>query len=289
MSNYVIVTDSSCDLPAAVADKLGLVIIPLSVFIREQVYQNYLDEREIRSHDFYEMLREKSMASTSAANIANFLTVMEPLVQAGLDVLYLGFSSALSGTFQAGKMATEELAARYPERKLFAVDTLCASMGQGLLVTLTAEQQQRGATIEEARDFAENTKPHILHWFTVEDLFFLKRGGRVSATTATVGTLLHIKPVMHVDNAGRLINMEKARGRRQSILNITGKIIDRAIDLKGQTVYISHGDCPEEAQQMADIVMAAGARDTLISPVGPVIGSHSGPGTLAIFCVGTER
>lgn len=289
MSNYVIVTDSSCDLPAAVADKFGLVVIPLSVFIRERVYQNFLDEREIRSHDFYEMLREKSMASTSAANIANFLTVMEPLVQAGKDVLYLGFSSALSGTFQAGKMATEELAAKYPERKLFAVDTLCASMGQGLLVTLTAEQQQRGATIEEARDFAEKTKPHILHWFTVDDLFFLKRGGRVSATTATVGTLLHIKPVMHVDDAGRLINMEKARGRRQAITNIAGKIIDRAIDLKGQTVYISHGDCLEEAQQMADIVMAAGARDVLISPVGPVIGSHSGPGTLAIFCVGTER
>ena len=289
MSNYVILTDSSCDLPAAVADKLGLVVIPLSVFIEGQVYQNFLDEREIASHDFYELLRKKSMASTSAANVAAFTTVIEPLLQSGTDVLYLGFSSALSGTYQAGRMAAEELSEKYPDRKVLTVDTLCASMGQGLLVYLTAEQQQAGASIEEARDFAEKTKGNILHWFTVEDLFHLKRGGRVSAATAVVGSLLSIKPVMHVDDEGRLINMEKARGRRQSIQSIAKKIIDRAIDLSKQTIFISHGDCPEDAQQLAEIVKAAGAADVLISPVGPVIGSHSGPGTLAIFCVGTER
>lgn len=289
MSDYVILTDSSCDLPAAVADKLGLAVIPLSVFIEGKVYQNFLDEREISSHDFYEMLRKKSMASTSAANAAAFMAVIEPLLQEGKDVLYLGFSSALSGTYQAGRMAAEELSAKYPDRKVLTVDTLCASMGQGLLVYLTAQQQKKGATIEEARDFAEKTKPNLLHWFTVEDLYHLKRGGRVSAATAVVGSLLSIKPVMHVDDEGRLINMEKARGRRQSIQSIAKKIIDRAIDLKGQTIFISHGDCPEDAQQLADIVKAAGAADVLISPVGPVIGSHSGPGTLAIFCVGTER
>lgn len=289
MSNYVILTDSSCDLPAAIADKLGIVVIPLSVFIEGNVYQNFLDEREIASHDFYELLHKKSMASTSAANAAAFFSVMEPLLQSGTDILYLGFSSALSGTYQAGRMAAEEMTAKYPDRKVLTVDTLCASMGQGLLVYLTAQQQQQGASIEDAHDFAEKTKPHILHWFTVEDLYHLKRGGRVSAATAVVGSLLSIKPVMHVDDEGRLINMEKARGRRQSIHSIAKKIIDRAINLKEQTVFISHGDCPEDAQQLAAIVKAAGARDVLISPVGPVIGSHSGPGTLAIFCVGTER
>lgn len=290
MSEYVIMTDSSCDLPAALADQMELTVLPLYVDVDGQKYTNYLDEREISFAEIYAKLRTKCPAKTSAVNMNDFMGPMEALLKAGKDVLYIGFSSGLSGTYSAGAMAAQELAGAYPERKIYTVDSLCASMGQGLLVYHAWQQKKQGKSIEEVRDFVENTKLHLCHWFTIDDLMFLKRGGRVSGATAIVGSMLSIKPVMHVDNEGHLIKVDTARGRKASIKALADKAAQLGEDLSGQTIFISHGDCIEDANFLADIMRSRfNVKDVVISYVGPVIGAHSGPGTVALFFLGRER
>ena len=290
MSKFIILTDSSCDLPAAMAEEMQLEVLPLTVYVENDSYRNYLDGREIGFKDFYQRLQTTNNVKTSAVNQAQFLEIIEPLAAAGSDVLYLGFSSGLSGTFNAGTLAVNELSEKYPERKLYAVDTLCASLGQGLIVYLCWQQQQAGRSIEEVRDYAEKIKLNVCHWFTVDDLMFLKRGGRVSAATAIVGSMLSIKPVMHVDNEGHLIKVDTARGRTASIRALVAEMEKRGTDLAGQHIFISHGDCEEDAKYLASLVREkCGVKDVTINYVGPVIGAHSGPGTLALFFVGTER
>ena len=208
--NYVVMTDSSADLNPALEQELGVDIIPLSVNCGDRTFLDYPDEREIKTSEFYGMLRSGANAKTAAANVETFLTAMSRHLEQGKDVLYLGFSSGLSSTYSASEIAAQELRERYPERKVLTVDTLCASMGQGLLVWLTVQELKHGATLEEAAKYAEDNRLHLCHWFTVDDLFFLKRGGRVSAATALVGTVLQIKPVMHMDDAGTLKNVTKA-------------------------------------------------------------------------------
>lgn len=287
MENYVILTDSSCDIPKDLAKELDLNVISL-----EAVFDNGTTklDSEIDVKDFYQQLRQKVQITTSAVGIDRFLTFIEPFLAEGKDVLYLGFTSGLSGTFNAGFVASQELAEKYPDRKVYAVDTLCASLGQGLLVYLCAKMRLEGKSIEEVRVFAEENKLHLCHWFTVDDLFFLKRGGRVSAATAVMGTMLSIKPVMHVDNKGRLINVEKARGRKAALDSLINKMKATAIKPETQTCFICHGDCEEDAKYVADRMKnELGVPEVIIGYTGPVIGAHSGPGTLAIFYLGTER
>ena len=289
-NSYVVMTDSSADLTAELVETLGLDVIPLSVNVGEKSFMNYPDEREIGSHDFYEMLRGGANAKTSAVNVDTFLNAMSVHLKAGKDVLYLGFSSGLSSTYSASEIAAQELRDTYPDRKILTVDTLCASLGQGLLVYLTMQKVLAGATIEEAAAFAEENRLHLCHWFTVDDLFFLKRGGRVSAATALVGSALGIKPVLHVDNEGHLTNVSKARGRKNSILALVDRMEQSAIEPGKQTIFISHGDCREDAEFLAsEIRKRFGISDITINFVGPVIGAHSGPGTLALFFLGKER
>ena len=289
-NSYIVMTDSSADLTAELVETLGLDVIPLSVNVGEKSFMNYPDEREIGSHDFYEMLRGGANAKTSAVNVDTFLNAMSVHLKAGKDVLYLGFSSGLSSTYSASEIAAQELRAAYPDRKIFTVDTLCASLGQGLLVYLTMQKVLAGATIEEAAAFAEENRLHLCHWFTVDDLFFLKRGGRVSAATALVGSALGIKPVLHVDNEGHLINVSKARGRKNSILALVDRMEQSAIEPGKQTIFISHGDCRDDAEFLAnEIRKRFDISDITINFVGPVIGAHSGPGTLALFFLGKER
>ena len=290
MRDYVIMTDSSCDLPAALAEEMQLEVLPLTVYVDDDTFNNYLDGREIGFHDFYERLKTARNVKTSAVNQASFLEFMEPLVAAGRDVLYLGFSSGLSGTYNAGELAAAELREKYPDRRIYTVDTLCASLGQGLLVYHCWKQKQAGKSIEEVRDYAEANKLHLCHWFTVDDLMFLKRGGRVSATTAIVGSMLSIKPVMHVDNEGHLIKTDTARGRKASIRALVAEMEKRGVDLSDQHIFISHGDCEDDANYLAGLVRDRfGVKEITINYVGPVIGAHSGPGTLALFFLGTER
>ncbi len=286
MNEFVIMTDSSSDLPAAVAQELGVRVIPLEVNMEGDIKLN--DEIDIK--EFYAYLREKHGAKTSALNMDKLTEVFEPYLAEGKDVLYIAFSSGLSATYMAGKNAAEDLAEKYTDARVLVVDSLCASLGQGLLVKLAVDKKNTGAGIEEVAEYVETEKWHLAHWFTVDDLFFLKRGGRVSAATAVLGTVLQFKPVLHVDNEGHLINMSKVRGRNASIRALLDMMKETAISPETQTVYISHGDCYDDAKTLADMITAEyGITDILINEVGPVIGAHSGPGTLALFFLAKER
>lgn len=290
MAEYVIFTDSSCDLPASLANELGVVVNSLSLMIEEKEYVNYLDGREIGFSEYYDLLRAGKMGRTSAANIESFKALMEETLKDGKDILYLGFSSALSGTYNAAVQAAEDLKEKYSERKIYCIDTLAASLGEGMLVYYASMEKKKGKSIEEVRDYVESIKLQQCHWFTVNDLNHLKRGGRVSATTALAGTILQIKPVMHVDNEGRLINVEKAKGRRNSIKRLAEIMKETAIEPEKQTIFISHGDCFDEAEYLASLIKEKmDVKDVIINYVGPVIGTHSGPGTLALFFFGKQR
>ena len=290
MSEFVLMTDSSADLSQEMVQELGVTVLPLSFTIQGKTYRNYPDNREMDLPLFYDMLRAGELATTSAVNVAEYTQAVEPILQEGKDVLILAFSSGLSSTYQASVLAAGELREKYPDRKIYTVDTLCASLGQGLLVYLAVQEQRKGKSIEEVRDWAEETKLHLCHQFTVDDLHFLKRGGRISATTAVVGSMLQIKPVLHVDNEGHLINIGKARGRQASLKALVDKMEKTVTEEGRKTVFISHGDCRKDAVTVADMVRERfGTQDIRINYVGPVIGAHSGPGTLALFYLGTER
>lgn len=286
MNEFIIITDSSSDLPVAVAEELGVKVIPLEVNMEGDIRLN--DQIDIK--EFYDYLRAKHGAKTSALNIDRLTEVFEPYLAQGKDVLYIAFSSGLSATYMAGKNAAEDLAEKYTDAKVVVLDSLCASLGQGLIVKHAVDKKNSGASIDEVAAYVEEIKPNLAHWFTVEDLFFLKRGGRVSAATAVVGTMLQIKPILHVDDEGKLVSMDKARGRQGSLKALCDKMKESAIDPAKQTVYISHGDCYDDAKKLADMVSAElGVTDILISEIGPVIGAHSGPGTVALFYLGSKR
>ncbi len=290
LNNFIILTDSSCDLPASMAAEMQIEVLPLTLDLDGECYKNYLDGREIEFHDFYERAKTAKSMKTSAVNQQQFMDIMEPLVAAGNDVLYLGFSSGLSGTYNASVLAATELNEKYPNSKIITVDTLCASLGQGLFVYLCWKEKQAGKTIDEVAAYAEQIKLNLAHWFTVNDLFFLKRGGRVSATTAIVGSALAIKPVMHVDNEGHLIKVSTARGRKASIRALLSEMEKTGVDISNQHIFISHGDCEEDANYLASLIREKfGVNEITINYVGPVIGAHSGPGTLALFFLGKNR
>lgn len=290
MKDYIIITDSSCDLTPELAAETQIEVIPLQLTMEGKEYRNLLDGSDIDSKAFYAKLRGGVTASTSAINPDVFSEAFKKILNEGKDILYLGFSSGLSSTFHASTIAAEELMQEYPDSKIYCVDTLAASLGQGLLVYLAAEKKKEGAAIEEVRDFVEQNKLHLCHWFTVDDLNHLKRGGRVSATTALVGTMLNIKPILHVDDEGHLINVGKVRGRKASIESMLTHMKESAINPSEQTVFISHGDCEDDALTLKAMVEKEfSPKRVEINTIGPVIGAHSGPGTLAIFFLGDKR
>ena len=290
MRDFVIMTDSCCDLTAQMADELGLVVLPLQLLIGEETFSNYLDGREIGFKEFYDRVRGGAMPSTSAVSVGAFEDAMRPILQENKDILYLGFSSALSTTYQSAVIAAETLREEFPDAKICTIDSKSASLGQGLYVWLCAQQKLAGKTLDEVVAYAEEIKLNVCHWFTVDDLNHLKRGGRVSAATALVGTMLSIKPVLHVDNEGRLINVSKARGRKASLMALVDQMEKAAIDPKEQTIFISHGDCEDDVQIVADEIRKRFGTETIhINYVGPVIGAHTGAGVVALFFVGKER
>ena len=290
MSDFVILTDSSADLGTDLIAQYDIRVLPLRFTIRGLTYQDFPDHRDMDPRVFYDMLRKEEVATTAAVNVAQYIQALDALLREGRDVLVLAFSSGLSMTYNASSMAVEELRDKYPDRKLYTVDTLCASLGQGLLVWMAALEREKGKSIEEVRDWVVSHKLNICHQFTVDDLHFLKRGGRISATTAVVGSMLQIKPVLHVDNDGRLVNVGKVRGRHGSLKALVDRMEQTAIDPREQTVFISHGDCIQDAELVAQMVKDRfGVQNVYINYVGPVIGAHSGPGTLALFYYGIER
>lgn len=288
MRDFMILTDSCCDLPADKAAELELSVLPLSFRMEGREYFNYPDNRDIAPHAFYDKLRTGSLGTTAALNVGTYEEAMLSAVQRGLDVLCICFSSALSTTYQSACIAAEDVMQANPGSTVAVVDSLCASLGQGMLLCLAAEKKRSGASLEEVRAYVEERKLHICHLFTVDDLNHLKRGGRVSATAALFGTMLQMKPLLHVDDEGRLIPTGKIRGRKASIHALVEQMEELVED--PSLVFVSHGDCPEEAEGLARAVQERfGTQPVLINHVGPVIGNHSGPGTMALFFQGKNR
>ena len=287
MSSFKIITESCADLCPEMIAALDVSSIPLTVLFRGENRNDCVDES---IKEVYDGLRKGEVATTAAANPVGWAGVMEPVLQAGQDVLVLAFSSGLSTTYQSAVIAADEMAEKYPERKILVVDTLCASLGQGLLVWYACRKRDEGMTLEQLHSWVEENKMHVCHWFTVDDLMYLKRGGRVSTATAVVGTMLQIKPVLHVDDEGHLVNVGKARGRKASIDAMAKKVGELGGSFDNSTCFISHGDCLEDARYLAQVLKDKyGVKEVVIGYVGAVIGSHAGPGVLALFFMGDHR
>ena len=291
--DFEIVTDSCCNLLEDMIDDFGIHILPLTFMVdgEDEVYQSYLKGERTDLKQFYTMMREGKVFKTSLPNLAESEALFRELLGSGRDVLYIAFSSGLSGTYQALSLMAAQLQEEFPERKIHVVDSLAASGGQGLLVWYAVQHARAGESIDQVRDWLEERKLHLAHWFTVDDLMFLFRGGRVSKTAAWAGTLLNIKPVLHVDDEGHLIPMEKVRGRKKS-LNALIDHMEKSANkpISDQMVFITHGDCIEDAEYVAaKIKERFGVKEVVINYVDPVIGAHSGPGTMALFFLADKR
>ena len=291
MRDYIIMTDSCCDLNQQEVDELGLTVLPLSFTIDGKTYLNTPDHAEMSPEEFFAKIAAGENSTTAAANVGQFDEAMRRALDAGKDILCICFSGALSTTYQSACIAAESVRARYPEGRIRVIDSLSASLGQGLLMYLTARKKLREApTMDELGDWVEANKLHICHWFTVNDLNYLKKGGRVSAATAFVGTMLSIKPIMHTSDEGKLTVVGKARGRKSSLNTLIDTVGRLGIDLQDQTMFICQADCQAEAEAVAaELKRRYGVKEVYINYIGPVIGSHTGPDTMGLFFVGTER
>ena len=290
MRDYVIMTDSCCDLTDQMARDLELEVLPLTMHMDGQDYPNDLAGTAISNQEFYKRIRAGKLATTSAVNVGQFQDAMRRVLESGRDIVCVCFSSALSTTYQSAVIAAEDLHAEFPEAEIHVVDSLSASLGQGLLLYLAVEQKRKGLTAAELAKWVEDNRLTVCHWFTVDDLNFLKRGGRVSATTALLGTMLSIKPIMHTSDEGKLVPVSKARGRKAAIAALLDKIEALGIHPEKQTMFICHADCEEDAKAVAQTIQDRFGTPTVhINYIGPVIGSHTGPNTMGIFFVGTQR
>ncbi len=291
--SFAIVTDSCCNLTDAQIEQYGIHILSLVFLVDGKEYLSYIPGEKTDLAKFYTMMREKAHITTSCVNADACQRMFTSLLDAGEDILYVGFSSGLSATYQTAHLVLEELREKYPDRKIYDVDTLAAALGQGILVAGAAELRDAGKSVEETAQWLEENKNHVGHWFTVDDLFFLMRGGRVGKTSAVVGSVLGIKPVLHVDDEGHLVAMEKIRGRKAALDSLVKKFRETkldTIDMKDQKVYISHGDCEADAVYVAEqIKKEFGVKEVLINILDPVIGAHAGPGTVALFFLANHK
>ena len=285
----VILTDSCCDLPISFVKENNIEIVQLRVNIKGEDIPDDLGQ-SIKYKDFYDMIRAGEMPSTSQANSYTFVEIFKKYSNEGSSIIYIGFSSALSGCVNSARIAKEAVEDEIKSADITVIDTKSASLGLGLIVYYAANMLKNGATKEEIINWIEENKLKVNHWFTVDDLNHLKRGGRVSSTVAIVGTMLSIKPIMHVDDEGRLIPVSKVKGRKKSVKELQEKLKERIVNPEDQTIFISHGDCLAEAEQLRDLILnEVKVKEVIINNVGPVIGAHSGPGTLALFFIGNNR
>lgn len=290
MNDIVLATDATCDLPQELVDEMDVLVLPMEFSMDDKSYMHYTDGREMGMSAFYNALKAGSVATTMQINQMTYIDTFRPLLEEGKDILYICFSSGLSGTYNSSRLAVEELRQAYPDRKIYTVDSCCASLGEGLLVYHVWLEKQKGTDIDALYQLAEELKNRICHWFTVDDLMFLKRGGRVSGAAAVLGSMLGIKPVLHVDMEGHLIPVEKARGRNKALNTLVEKMKKYADDQTGQAVFISHGNAAEDAQIVADLVQKEfHVKAVTVNFIGPIVGSHSGPGTIALFFVGDKE
>lgn len=289
MREFVITTDNNSDLPMEYYEKNNVGVISLTYTLDGKTYDMYT---ALPSHAFYDTMRNGSMPTTAQVNPADAREVFEPYLKKGMDVLHIAFSSGLSGSYNSSRIAAEELSEEYPDAKIVVIDSLAASLGQGLLVHKAVQMKGKGKSLDEIADWLEKYKCNLCHIFTVDDLFHLYRGGRVSKMTAVFGTMVNIKPVLHVNNEGKLINIDKVRGRKKSLNDLVNKMEQKIGSYrdKNDIIFISHGDCLDDAKYVAKQVEERfGYKEFLFNDVGATIGAHSGPGTVALFFLGDER
>lgn len=287
MRDYIITVNSTVDLPKEWLDERNVPVIPLKYTIDGETYT---DMEGLSAKEFFAKLREGKMATTSQINPEEAREYLETFLKEGKDVLHLGFSSGLSGTYNSMRIAAEELKEEYPDAKIYIIDTLCACMGEGLLLYYTLKQKAEGKTIEEAAQWVEENKLHVCHNVTVDDLHHLHRGGRVSKTAAVLGTMVQIKPIIHMDNNGCLQVIGKERGRKKALNKIVDMAVKQIAGWENDMAMITHGDCLEDAEYVAKQVREKlGIQEVLINNIGTVIGSHTGPGVVAVFVMGNER
>lgn len=290
MRKFTLFSDSSCDMPYELLQELSIEIFPLHYYFGSAEYEDNKQEKDMTFKEFYSRMRSGEAPTTSAVSVGQIETRFEEEAKAGRPVLYVAFSSGLSTSYNAGVQAAKLVKERYPEAEIYVVDSLAASLGQGLLLYFCALKADEGKTAAEVRDYAESVKLNICHYFTVDDLVYLRRGGRVSAATALVGGLLNIKPLLHVDNEGHLISIGKCRGRKTSVVALANSIKDNTLENTSDVAFICHGDCLEDAEMLKGILINEyGFKKVVIGYTGPVIASHSGPGTLALFYLGGKR
>jgi DegV family protein with EDD domain len=289
MAKYSIIINSSVDLTEEMRRELDLVLAPLRFTIDGKEHVNHLDYRTLPVEEFYQRLRDGALATTSQMNVSEYADLIEKEFKKGKDVLILAFSSALSGTFNSARIAADLF--KDHKQKVYLIDTKAASPGEGLIAYLAAKKRAEGMPIEELYAYLEEMKYHVAHWFTVDDLMFLKRGGRLGGASAFLGSVLKIKPILHVDIEGRLIPMEKVRGRKKALRTLVAKVLETHDPNLPKDVFISHGDDLEAALQVQEQIeeLGLGLKVNLINHIGPVIGAHAGPGTIAVFFFATQR
>lgn len=286
--SYVLVTDSTCDLPQNLVNDNNINVIPMEFIMDDIPYKHYLDCREMSLDTFYKNLQNGSTAKTTQINCGDFIDFFEPFLKAGKDILYICFTSKLSGTYNTCQIAVKQLKEEYPAREIVVVDSLCASIGEGLLVLHVANIVNKGATLTEAADFANDFKNKCCHWFAVDDLEQLKKGGRISAASATFAKALQIKPILSLDNEGKLVSAGKVRGIKKAYDFLVDKLIKTGEDYKNQKVFIGHTNSPEYAATLEEKVKPL-VKETMICNIGPVIGSHIGSGMVAIVFIGDRN
>ena len=284
MSNYVLITDSASDLPSEIAENLEVEILPMKYMVNDIPCV----DKDFDMENFYNLLRGKALSLTSQTNVEEFSNYFSGYLENGKDILYVGFPLSLSGMNNSARIAARELSEKYPERKIIVIDSVSASIGQGLLVYYAALKKKNGATIDEVADFVNDNKLKFCHWFTVDDLYFLKRGGRISQATAVVGSILNVKPLLSMNDEGKLYVFDKIRGKKKILDLMSSKIENLNSDYK--KVFVGHADCLDDAKYVAERISAENpSLDVTITHLGPIIGTHTGPGTVALAFVGNSR
>lgn len=287
MNDYVISTDSTCDLPDMYIRQHNLLIHPLFYTMNNTIYGG---DKNMDAKEFYDALRKENIATTMASNPEDILEKFRTVLRSGTDILHIGFSSALSCSFNNAVLAANQLREEFPDRKIYCVDSLAASMGQGLMVHYAVTKKDAGMSIDDLFCWLEDNKLHFCHQFTVDDLHFLQRGGRISKTVAVLGTMINVKPLLHVDNEGRLIPLCNVRGRKKALSTLVDNMASQISGFTNDIIFISHGDCISDAQYVGELITQRfGITNIVYNYVSPTIGSHSGPGTVALFFLGKNR
>ena len=290
MRDYIIVTDATSDIPNEMANELNVKVVPMSFSLGEKNYNHYPDYRELDIKTFYDKQRAGQTSLTTQINVAVYLDFFEEIIKSDKDVLYISFSSALSSTYQSSVLAAKELNEKYPDFKIITIDSKAATLGETLLVKLAAQKKSEGMNIEDLSKWVDDNHLKVCHYFTVDDLNHLKRGGRMTAMTAFIGTALDIKPILHVNDEGKLIPLDKVRGRKKALKVLFNYLAELSENLEEQTVFIGHGDCIEDARNLESLIKEAyKVKEVIIHPIGPIIGSHTGPGAITLFFLGKHR